>query len=533
MSIQSVGTGTASILELVMFAEKGLYKLPTVQREFVWKERHIKSFIEALYKGYPVGMIVLWMPADKAAVDSSAFLDPVETTPNFSFVLDGQQRITSLLLVKHGFSITRDGREISRRKLFFSPETAEFKFKRGAVDKKKWIDTSDVLIENNNYYAYMTNSSVKSEARERLRTLKQALSSRMIPVYTVGPQFTYDDVARIFLQMNSAGVKIGTVDMFFSLLGSKLSKTYKEDLLKFHYTLNDSFGNSLRFVVRSLAAILGESQSNFKSARIRQAIETLVSDPEKLKSSLGEAKVYIKALLELLGNLGVDYITFMPSENVLIPLVYYMYLKENKLSATERNHILLWFLLSSFLGRYSSSVDTKLDDDLGSVKKNNDLADLFLGLKKQRGRLDIRIDDFKGKYKKGQLLLLLAAIRARGALDWFGGALVKSSGSSAQHIFPRAYLREHNIKDSGLVHDIANITILTLHANEHMGKNPPEEYFNRNYVGKDKIENHFVPTNEDLWTVDKYPEFLEERRKLMFSGIVDYLESLGLSTIKK
>lgn len=224
----------------------------------------------------------------------------------------------------------------------------------------------------------------------------------------------------------------------------------------------------------------------------------------------------------------------MPSENVLVPIVYYLYLKGNKLSVNDKNRLLLWFFLSSFLGRYSSSVDTKLDDDLGSLKKKNfDLVDLFMGLRKQRGRIDIRIDDFKGKYKKGQLLLLLAAIRAKGAMDWFGGTLVRSKGSSAQHIFPRAYLRANGIKDSRLIHDIANITILTLKANEHMGKNPLEEYFARKYVGKEKIEKHFVPTDETLWKVDNYNEFLDERRKEMFSGINSYLESLGLSSLRK
>ena len=401
------------------------------------------------------------------------------------------------------------------------------------VDEKQWISVYDVAIESPKYYDYVTRKDVGQETVERLKKLRQALTSRVLPSYTIGPEFEYEDVARIFLQMNSAGVKIGTVDMFFSLLASKFPKDFKENILKFHYSLSDSFGTSLRFVVRSLAAILGENQSNFKSARIRQAIDKLATDQGKLKVAWDKAEFYINEMAKILNDLGLDNDSYLPSENVLVPMVYYLSIKENKLSAKERNQLILWFLLSSFFGRYSASVDTRLDQDLATIKNDSSLTNLFINLKKRTGRLNIAAEDFKGKYKVNQLLLFLVAARANGATDWFGGTLISSKDASEQHIFPRAFLQQNKIEDSDMINDIANITILTLRANIHMGKNPPEEYFKRNYVGQDKIEKHFVPTNPDLWRIEKYADFLEERRKKMVSGIRDYLESLGMSEVEK
>lgn len=527
MSIQSVGSGSVVLGDLVTYAEDGIYKLPTIQREFVWKEKQIKGFIESLYKGYPVGLIVFWMPKDKAVIDSTVFLDTGKTMPDYSFILDGQQRVTSMLLVKHNFEINRNGRKIATKKLYFNPEDENFSFKSDA-DEKHWINVHDVFIESQKYYENVQKTNSSPEVIERLKKLRKALTSRLIPSYAIGPEFKYEDVAKIFLLMNSAGVRIGTVDMFFSLLASKFEKDFKEDILKFHYSLNDSFGTSLRFVVRSLAAVCGESQANFKSTQIQNAIERLIKDPNQLRKSWDETKVYINETIKILRDLGLEDDSLLPSENALVPLMYYLYKKGNKISVKERNGLILWFLLVSFFERYSASVDTRLNEDLESISKDDSLQELFVNLKRRTGRLSLTLDDFSGAYSQRLLLLMLMAARAQGATDWFGGTLISSKGCSRQHIFPVAFLKANGVKDWDQVNDIANITILSLHANIHMGKNPPEEYFMRNYVGTDKIEKHFMPTDTELWKVTNYQSFLNTRRKLVAEGIISYLNNLGL-----
>ena len=71
----------------------GTYALPEFQRGYVWTRAQVRKLQVSLYKGYPIGSLLIWVTrTDKADVrgDSSA---PPGTV---NLILDGQQRITSL-----------------------------------------------------------------------------------------------------------------------------------------------------------------------------------------------------------------------------------------------------------------------------------------------------------------------------------------------------------------------------------------------------------------------------------------------------
>lgn len=34
--------------------------IPEIQRPFVWKNKQVRDLIDSLYKGFPVGYIILW-----------------------------------------------------------------------------------------------------------------------------------------------------------------------------------------------------------------------------------------------------------------------------------------------------------------------------------------------------------------------------------------------------------------------------------------------------------------------------------------
>ncbi|MBI5192721.1 MAG: DUF262 domain-containing protein [Nitrospirae bacterium] len=96
------------ILQGKAFEGKTLW-LPTVQRDFVWNERRIVDFIDSLYKGYPVGVITIIKtkhPFPKAPVEDGKVGDAFEER---LYIIDGQQRITSLLLMKNN---KKDGKKL-------------------------------------------------------------------------------------------------------------------------------------------------------------------------------------------------------------------------------------------------------------------------------------------------------------------------------------------------------------------------------------------------------------------------------------
>ena len=48
------------IEELVTGVKYGEIKLPKFQRPFVWKRKEVLKLLDSIYKGYPIGSILLW-----------------------------------------------------------------------------------------------------------------------------------------------------------------------------------------------------------------------------------------------------------------------------------------------------------------------------------------------------------------------------------------------------------------------------------------------------------------------------------------
>ena len=49
-----------SIYELVNEIDNGDIVLPAIQRDFVWDEDRIELLLDSMFRGYPVGIVLLW-----------------------------------------------------------------------------------------------------------------------------------------------------------------------------------------------------------------------------------------------------------------------------------------------------------------------------------------------------------------------------------------------------------------------------------------------------------------------------------------
>src|SRR3990167_4603253 len=92
----------------------GRLKIPQFQREFVWEIKKSASLLDSIVKGYPVGSFIFWKTRERLrSVKNIGNLNLPEPTQGdyVDFVLDGQQRITSLFAALKGEKITRgDGK---------------------------------------------------------------------------------------------------------------------------------------------------------------------------------------------------------------------------------------------------------------------------------------------------------------------------------------------------------------------------------------------------------------------------------------
>ena len=84
---------TRLLLELILNQNKIV--IPAFQRKFVWKTQQKRDLLESLFRGYPIGSLIVW-EHDRDAIDHEKLSKKESNTNPVWFLLDGQQRVKSL-----------------------------------------------------------------------------------------------------------------------------------------------------------------------------------------------------------------------------------------------------------------------------------------------------------------------------------------------------------------------------------------------------------------------------------------------------
>lgn len=89
------------------------YQIPTFQRDVVWEKENVKKLWDSIYKFYPLGSILVWKTDLKLQnhreIGGHKIVNDNFNRTEYQYLLDGQQRTTSLLTSLYGGKI--EGRE--------------------------------------------------------------------------------------------------------------------------------------------------------------------------------------------------------------------------------------------------------------------------------------------------------------------------------------------------------------------------------------------------------------------------------------
>ena len=97
--------------DIIRNIENGIYQIPKFQRDFVWDKNKSAKLIESLLKGYPIGSFILWKTKERLKSLKKLggeILKEIKEGDFVYYILDGQQRITSLYLVIKGLKIDKN-----------------------------------------------------------------------------------------------------------------------------------------------------------------------------------------------------------------------------------------------------------------------------------------------------------------------------------------------------------------------------------------------------------------------------------------
>lgn len=164
-------TNIPSVVEdLLMDVKNGKIGLPDLQRPFVWLDNKVRDLLDSMYKGFPIGYIMLWEAPDNYERTSHIGTEAKKFEEPQDLVIDGQQRLTALLAAMYGFEIKDKNYRSRYIRISFNPLKENFKVWNSATDKDpEYISQiSDVFKEE----------ELHSISRFRRNYIKQVNDSR-------------------------------------------------------------------------------------------------------------------------------------------------------------------------------------------------------------------------------------------------------------------------------------------------------------------------------------------------------------------
>ena len=514
------------------------YLLPTFQRDYVWDEEDVKEFIDSMIKGYPVGSIILWKPS-RNVYENDPFSKPIIGEKDFNrevyYVIDGQQRLTTLLLMFNNWKISREDEEIERMPISIKLEGDDYKLYKSI----RYVNIYDLLRSVAGSPIYdpqmfrKLSERLDSATFDKLCKIADRILNYQIPLYILQTydenEETYSKMAEAFVRVNKSGVEIGNVEMILSFLAGTIRGSFKNDIVLIYKDL-ERFRIDLQPVIRAILSEFDIPMSDIKAEKFRKIVDEIQKTDEdsrkKKVSKMGNAlKLTTKFLEECL---GIKDTRILPSQIPLITIAKYFSSNDitniNQINSDLAKLIESWFVLVSFIGYYSSQTDTKLEEDLRVVKAHRDFPfdELMNNIEKRRLPIRIRREDLeaglkmnvlRGRQGRSYLFLLYVLLIKNDATDWTGERLKirPFDGLDRHHIFPRDFLKENlEIEDNRdiIINNIGNITFIKKEVNSEIGDRPPHEYLPEY---KAYIDKHFIPTDENLWRLETYEAFLKAR----------------------
>lgn len=198
----------------------GDYRVPPFQRDFVWEEKQVLELLESVYRGFPIGSILLWRvdrPVFKSVKKTMVGFPPADDRYPASFVLDGVQRLTSLNGVFNRDELSDD----DRFDIYFDLKSEAFLHARDAKRAGRTLPLSSIFhprafLEQQKSLASLTASDL---LLERAVNLLSVFQEYMVPVVSISER-SATEVVNIFERINSTGVRLGVVDFMRALTWS-------------------------------------------------------------------------------------------------------------------------------------------------------------------------------------------------------------------------------------------------------------------------------------------------------------------------
>lgn len=504
-------------------------QLPELQRKYVWKSTQVRDFFDSLYHQYPTGELLVWETDDlpHARELSAQGIGVKQRRPQL--LLDGQQRLTSLYAVMTGQPL--EVRDRTRKvDIVFNVNTEKFDVATAAHHAQNgWVSVTHLfkqgLLPTFNELKLDYNSPEAQNALENLSRL-DAVKNYQYRV-TVLEGLTYNEVTDIFMRINSGGTRLSNADLTLAQISSRW-RGMSSELEQFQRKAK-SLGWELdeSILLRVLSAIATEQATLsqfFKSGRDKDLTEEKLRQAwERAKPAIAQAIHFIKQ------NCLIDRPNMLPTSYVLVPLAVFFDRHRNGVTHEQARDLQRWLYMALIWVRYSTSSETNLDQDITALGKDEPIKRMIQNIEDKvgAGRL-VTERELQDELSNSPFMVMAYVLARRNhANDWFNGVGIGADQDlEYHHIFPKALLTQRypDRAQNRMVNQVANLAFLSQRANARISASAPDGYLST--IQTSWLQAQYVPTDPALWTLDRYEDFVFERRKAIASAINDLLASL-------
>ena len=360
--------------------------LPALQRNYVWKEEQICSLFDSLMKGYPIGSFLFWNVAEQERTNYHfhSFSKNIdisdkknirgvrgdEITPQTSVtaVLDGQQRVTSLLIGLKGSykSVVKKDRKnadgtyperyLALNLLHFVTNTVgedyEFQFlsetELAVRDNDHcWFRLSELFrpdFKDDKIGEYVLGLNITTDFAKgqkiinMLTTLYNLVFKETNVSYYTAEKKDLSEAVEIFERVNNNGKQLSGTDLMLSMASASSREDMHEKITEAIREISNATSNETGFepdrdfILTAMIMAVGKDSSGkdnvvsttAKANYKKESIDKINECWESVVDAITNAAVYIEELGFNGRKIGKSF---------LHPLAYYFYKRGSDLNA--------------------------------------------------------------------------------------------------------------------------------------------------------------------------------------------------------
>jgi hypothetical protein len=328
----------------------GEIRIPAFQRTLVWTNEQIRALFESVYKGYPIGSVLLWKAASEMFepyIPENVHLPHGEASASVMYVLDGMQRLISLFAAFNG-----GGGPENRFELVFDLREQTFlhDLKGRRSDDPMYLKLSRVFVPR----LFVQDQAQLAKLDDADKWLNRAveLHSRfqeyLMPIVTIEGA-SVDEAVEIFTNINREGLSLSTID-FMRALTWRGTFDLNAAVAQVRDALPVSFSPGDESIAKVIALMLDIDPLPDSILRLREL------SAENLNDGVARATRALKGVARFLKDrLGIASAEFVPYEGQLLVLVALYGL--GPLDEDVETHLVKWFVATSFSETFQGRPD--------------------------------------------------------------------------------------------------------------------------------------------------------------------------------